>query len=122
MWEQEGYLRARPCFRGDIEEELKRVDVNGQHTEAARTTTPTAAAEAWFSDLAHVPDLCWTTVMIGLAWLSGISAVPGCRGLQVTGLKVRKERAARCWKRGGRAGTQSSSHSARHSAVRSRAP
>src|SRR4029079_5436689 len=76
VWEQEGYLRARPCFRGDIEEELKRVDVNGQHTEAARTTTPTAAAEAWFSDLAHVPDLCWTTVMIGLAWLSGISAVP----------------------------------------------
>jgi hypothetical protein len=46
VWEQEGYLRARPCFRSDIEEELKRVDVNGQHTEAAMTTTPTAAAEA----------------------------------------------------------------------------
>jgi hypothetical protein len=22
VWEQEGHLRARPCFRGDIEEEL----------------------------------------------------------------------------------------------------
>ena len=39
VWEQEGHLRARPCFRGDIEEELKRVDVDSQHTEAARTTT-----------------------------------------------------------------------------------
>jgi hypothetical protein len=44
VWEQEGHLRARPCFRGDIEEELKRVDVDRQHTEAARTTTGTAAA------------------------------------------------------------------------------
>ena len=44
VWEQEGHLRARPCFRGDIEEELKRVDVNGQHTEAARTTTGAAAS------------------------------------------------------------------------------
>ena len=39
--------------------------------------------------------------MIGLAWLSGVSAVPGCRGLQVTGLKVRKERAARVGKGAG---------------------
>jgi hypothetical protein len=47
VWEQEGHLRARPCFRGDIEEELKRVDVDRQHTEAARTTTgTTASAEA----------------------------------------------------------------------------
>jgi hypothetical protein len=47
VWEQEGYLRARPCFRGDIEEELKPVDVGGQHTEAARTTAgSTTTAEA----------------------------------------------------------------------------
>ena len=46
VWEQEGHLRARPCFRGDIEEELKRVDVDRQHTEAARTTTGSTAAEA----------------------------------------------------------------------------
>ena len=44
VWEQEGHFRARPCFRGDIEEELKRVDVDRQRTEAARTTTGTAAA------------------------------------------------------------------------------
>ena len=45
VWEQEGHLRARPCFRGDIEEELKRVDVGSQHTEAPWTTTG-ATAEA----------------------------------------------------------------------------
>jgi hypothetical protein len=45
VWEQEGHLRARPCFRGDIEEELKRVDVDSQHTEAPWTTTG-ATAEA----------------------------------------------------------------------------
>jgi hypothetical protein len=26
VWEQKGHLRARPCFRDDIEEELKQVD------------------------------------------------------------------------------------------------
>ena len=47
VWEQEGHFRARPCFRGDIEEELKRVDVDRQHTEAARTTAgSTTTAEA----------------------------------------------------------------------------
>jgi hypothetical protein len=93
------------------------------HEARAHCRRSNISRSAWFSDLAHIPDLCWTTVMIGLAWLAGISAVPGCRGLQVTGLKVRKERAARCWKRGVRgSGTQSSSHSARHSAARSRAP
>jgi hypothetical protein len=45
VWEQEGHLRARPCFRGDIEEELKRVDVDSQHTEAPWTPTR-ATAEA----------------------------------------------------------------------------
>ena len=38
VWEQEGHLRAGPCVRGHIEEELKRVDVDSQHTEAARNT------------------------------------------------------------------------------------
>ena len=65
------------------------------HEARAHCKRSNISRSAWFSDLAHIPDLCWTTVMIGLAWLSGISAVPGCRGLQVTGLKVRKERAAR---------------------------
>ena len=47
VWEQEGHLRARPCFRGDIEEELKRVDVDSQHTKAARTPAGSATtAEA----------------------------------------------------------------------------
>ena len=47
VWEQEGHLRARPCFRGDIEEELKRVDVDSQHTKAARTPARSATtAEA----------------------------------------------------------------------------
>ena len=63
------------------------------HEARAHCKRSNISRSAWFSDLAHIPDLCWTTVMIGLAWLSGISAVPGCRGLQVTGLKVRKERA-----------------------------
>ena len=45
VWEQEGHIRAGPCFRGDIEEELKRVDVDSQHTEAPWTTTG-ATAEA----------------------------------------------------------------------------
>ena len=71
------------------------------HEARAHCKRSNISRSAWFSDLAHIPDLCWTTVMIGLAWLSGISAVPGCRGLRVAGLKVRKERAARCWKRGG---------------------
>jgi len=57
VWEQEGHLRARPCFRGDIEEELKRVDVASQHTEAARTTTgTTAAAEATTTTARKVID------------------------------------------------------------------
>ena len=46
VWEQEGHLRARPCFRGDIEEELKRVDVDSRHTEAPWTTGATAEATA----------------------------------------------------------------------------
>ena len=59
VWEQEGHLRARPCFRGDIEEELKRVDVDRQHTEAAWTTTgATAAAEATATTARKVGSDC----------------------------------------------------------------
>jgi hypothetical protein len=55
---QKGHLRARPCFRGDIEEELKRVDVDSQHTEAARTTTrSTAAAEATTTTARKISEL-----------------------------------------------------------------
>ena len=30
VWKQQGHLRARPYFRGDIEEELKRVELHAQ--------------------------------------------------------------------------------------------
>jgi hypothetical protein len=61
VWEQESYLRARPCFRGDIEEELKLVDVDGQHTEAARTTTGAKASSTTgrkVSDRAQIARVC----------------------------------------------------------------
>jgi hypothetical protein len=45
LWEQEGHVRAGACLRGDIEEELKRVDVDSQHTEAPGPP-PGATAEA----------------------------------------------------------------------------
>ena len=55
--EQEGHLRARPCFRGDIEEELKRVDVDSQHTKAARTPAGSATtAEATAATARKIAD------------------------------------------------------------------
>jgi hypothetical protein len=57
VWEQEGHLRAWPCVRGDIEEELKRGDAGGQHTEAARTTAgSTTTAEATATTARKVTD------------------------------------------------------------------
>jgi len=35
------------------------------HEARAHCKRSNISRSAWFSDLAHIPDLCWTTVMIG---------------------------------------------------------